>query len=253
MAKSRESSLARMISQMQKAFAREAERPRPAAAKPSGSGERQFLQLKITLKGISPPIWRRFVVPNDFTLDQLHGCLQIIMGWSNYHLYEFIVGGKRNGTYYSAPSSDDMEDIFGGFDDYGSENADDYDLNFLSKKGMKFLYIYDMGDSWEHEIVVENANYEYSGDLPVFVLDGKRNCPPEDCGGSWGYANLLEALADRKHPEHRDMKEWIGKFDPEEFDLNDCNAALASRFGTLRKKTAKKTAKKTTKKSSKKQ
>jgi hypothetical protein len=88
---------------------------------------------------------------------------------------------------------------------------------------------------------------------PVVVLDGKRNCPPEDCGGTWGYANLLEALADKKHPEHRDMKEWIGKYDPEEFDLEELNATLTHRFGLpkSRKKTTKKAVKKTAKKTKK--
>lgn len=205
MAKSRENTLSHMISQLQKAFAHKAKHIQPTAKKSATNGERRFLQLKITLKDISPPIWRRFVVPSDFDLDQLHDCLQIIMGWGNYHLYEFIIGGKRNGTRYSPSDMDDgMGDFFGGFDDFGDENTADCDLSFLTKKGMKFLYTYDMGDSWEHEIVTENVNYEHPGDPLVFMLDGKRNCPPEDCGGSWGYANLLDALSDRKHPEHQD-------------------------------------------------
>jgi len=246
MTKSREDSLARMISQMQKAFARETELPQPVRKQKSTTGERRFLQLKITLKDISPPIWRRFIVPNDMTLDLLHTCLQIIMGWDNYHLYEFIIGGRRGGRHYSA-----APDFVDDWDDFGTEDATRYDLSFLTRKGMKFTYIYDMGDSWDHEIVAENVNYEHPGDEPpVVVLTGKRNCPPEDCGGSWGYANLLEALADKKHPEHRDMKEWIGEYDSEEFDLEEINAELASRIGVpeLRKKTSKKTTKKTNKK-----
>jgi len=236
---SRDTAFARMMSNLQKAFARDAERPQPAPKKRSKTEERRYLQLKVALRDISPPIWRRFVVPNDFTLAQLHECLQIIMGWDNDHLYEFIVGGRRDGRHYSVP----MDDLY----DTGDEDAADFDLSFLTRKGMKFTYVYDFGDSWDHEIVAEDVNYNHADDdPPVFVLKGKRNCPPEDCGGGWGYANLVEALADPEHPEHEDMMEWIGEYDPEEFDIEEINADLIGRFGLPkpRKKTTKKGTKK---------
>ena len=245
MTTSRDSAFARMISQMQKAFAHDADMPCPVQKKASKT-ERRYLQLKVSLKDISPPIWRRFVVPNDFTLEQLHDCLQIIMGWEDSHMYEFIVGGRRGGRSFVGSPFGDVD-----VDDLGAEDPADYNLGFLTKKGMKFTYIYDMGDSWDHEIVVENADYDHPSDEPpVVVLKGKRNCPPEDCGGSWGYTELVEALADKEHPQHEDMMEWISEYDPEEFNMEECNAALISRFGLpqLRKKVAKKAVKKAAKK-----
>jgi len=248
MPQSDNSDFARLISKIQKKLARAADMPSRARKKAAKTVERRYLQLKVTLKDISPPIWRRFVVPNDFTLAELHDCLQIVMGWENSHLYEFIVGGRRDGRrYYGAPFSDIDLDL----DDFDAEDPADYDLGFLSRKGMKFSYTYDMGDSWDHEIVAENVNYDHPGDVPpVVVLAGKRNCPPEDCGGSWGYTNLLEALADKEHPEHDDMTEWISEYDPEEFDVEECNADLSRRFGSPKpsKKATKKAAKKATKK-----
>ena len=237
MTKSGDSVFSRLISKIQKGIDREADMPRPARKKTSG--ERRYLQLKVTLKNISPPIWRRFVVPNDFTLEDLHVCLQIIMGWQNSHMYEFVVGGRRDGRSYISTPFGDL-----GVGDFDAEDPADYDLGFLSRKGMKFSYIYDMGDSWDHEIVAENVNYDHSGDEPpVVVLAGKRNCPPEDCGGSWGYADLLETLADKKHPEHDEMAEWIGEYDPEEFDIDECKATLIKVFGLP--KSSKKKGKKT--------
>ena len=237
-----------MTSQMQKAFAREAEMPQPVRKTVATTGKRRFLQLKVALKDISPPIWRRFVVPSDYSLAQLHECLQIIMGWDNDHLYEFIVGGRRDGQHYTV--LDDLMDDFGDHEDVG-----DHDLNFLTRKGMKFSYFYDFGDSWDHEIVAENVNYEHPEDEPpVVALAGKRNCPPEDCGGCWGYANLVEALANKEHPKHEGLAEWIGEYDPEEFCLEEINAILASRFGKTKTSSTgtKKAVKKTTTKKAKK-
>ena len=233
--------IARMLSQVQKTMERENDMPRPVRKRGAKTAKRRYLQLKISLKNISPTIWRRFVIPTDFTLADLHDCIQIIMGWENSHLYEFNVGGRRDGRCY-------MGSPFGVIDDFDdAEDPANYDLDFLTKKGMKFTYIYDMGDSWDHAIVVENANYDHRDDEPpVFVLAGKRNGPPEDCGGSWGYTELVEALADGEHPQHQEMKEWIDEYDSEEFDLEECNTELIKVFGSPKpqKKAVKKASKK---------
>lgn len=245
--------MAKMIASLQKMFTEAQDRPqkRPKLGKSKGTGPRRFLLLKITLKGTSPPIWRRFVAPSDMPLDVLHACLQIIMGWENSHLYEFEVGGRRGQRYTGTPVGD-TSDIFGDMDDYGDLNASSADLSFLTRKGMKFTYIYDMGDSWDHEIVVEDANYNYSGDPPVVVLKGKRNCPPEDCGGVYGYYDILELLKNPKKDKDG-ILEWLGDYDPEAFDIDEINDELARRVvGPKPKKAAKKTAKKTTKKTAKK-
>jgi len=253
MTSSREASFTRMLSNLQKAMDRVAEHPQPVRKKITTTGERRYLQLKVTLKHISPPIWRRFVVPRDFTLAILHECLQIIMGWDDDHLYEFIVGGRRGGKHYSVP----MDDFMGGFGDFDDENAEDYDLSFLTRKGMKFTYIYDFGDSWDHELVAENVNYEHSAtDPPVVVLAGQRNCPPEDCGGTWGYADIIEALAANDEgetdSEQEELLHWVGEYDPDQFDLDEINAALANMFGMPKpsKKGTKKGGKKSAKKTS---
>lgn len=226
---------------------------------------RRYLLMKITLKYSSPPIWRRFVAPSDMPLDVFHGCLQIIMGWDNSHLYEFQVGTRENCQRYS---SSPIDDFFGGMDDFDDlddlddEDAADQDLSFLNRKGMKFTYVYDFGDSWTHEIVVEDANYDHTGDHPVVVLKGKMNCPPEDCGGMGGYEHILELI---KNPakDTDGILDWLNnEYDPQEFDIDEINAELARRIvgpkppqkpvKKVAKKTTKKTVKKTTKKSTKK-
>lgn len=219
-------------------------------AKKAKDSPRRFLLLKITLRDVSPPIWRRFVVPNDFTFADFHESIQIIMGWMNSHLYEFAVGGRHGQRYTGSP----FDPFAGPMDDFGDNNASDYDLSFIDRKGMKFSYTYDFGDCWDHTIVVEDANYDYSGESPVVVLKGKRNCPPEDCGGVGGYEHILEVL---KNPEKDDddLLEWVGDYDPEDFDMEEINAELLYRFGPKKttKKTVKKAAKKTpTKKAAKK-
>jgi len=187
----------------------------------SGGGVPLY-QLKITLKWSKPPIWRRVVVRANMSLDRLHGVIQFAMGWTDSHLHQFIVGAGFVRTYYGKPDSE--------FADMGSEmlNEKRYtvaDLAPAAKK--KFIYEYDFGDGWQHEVVVE----KFLPPDPTFrhpvCLAGANACPPEDCGGMGGYYNLLEVMADPKHPEHEEMKEWIGGgLDAAQFDLDGINAVL---------------------------
>lgn len=179
-------------------------------------------QLKITLKWSKPPIWRRVVVRADMTLDRLHNVIQIVMGWTDSHLHQFIAGAGLVRTYYGKPDPE--------FADMGSEmlNEKRYtvaDLAPAAKK--KFIYEYDFGDGWQHDVVAEKIlPPEASFKHPV-CLAGANACPPEDCGGMGGYYNLLEIMADPRHPEHADMKEWIGGvFDAAQFSLESINGAL---------------------------
>jgi hypothetical protein len=176
----------------------------------------EIYQLKITLRGAKPPIWRRVQVPSEFTLAQLHQVIQAAMGWYDGHLHEFDI----NGQAYGQP----MTEI--DFVDIKSENA--LCLNqFVPGEKYKFSYMYDMGDGWEHQILVEKVLPPAPDVRYPVCIKGKRACPPEDCGGIWGYADFLDAIQDAKHPEHEEMLEWVGgEFDPEAFDLDHTNQRL---------------------------
>lgn len=180
--------------------------------------------LKIALKNVQPPIWREVLVPSDLRLDRLHHVIQIAMGWEDEHMHEFIVGSLRNGERFGQA----LPDPFG----FGAptRNETKFTLQQIApSKGGKFLYWYDFGDDWYHEISVK-AVLPATPDLPVpRCLKSAGGCPPEDCGGPWGYANLLAILAEPEHEEHEEMREWIGDdFDPARFDFEAVNRALAT-------------------------
>ncbi len=176
-------------------------------------------QLKIGLIGAKPPIWREIKVNNNITFGTLHEIIQEVMGWENSHLHEFTDRQKDI-------SIRRVDGMF-GVEDANISNEDKVKIKYiLKRKGSRIKYIYDFGDSWEHEIKVTAVFKDKKLDYPI-CLKGKRACPPEDCGGVWGYANLLETIKDPKHPEHEDMIEWIGEdFDPEKFDLEKLNEIL---------------------------
>ncbi len=175
-------------------------------------------QLKVTLKESKPPIWRRFQVPGNVTLHRLHLILQSVMGWTNSHLYRFEI----EGTEYGEP---DPEYTDNGIDMTGAKRAK---LNRVApSEKMRFGYEYDFGDSWEHKIQVEKILPPEPGAQYPICLAGKRACPPEDCGGIWGYDELLEIIRDSTHEEYERMTEWLGgSFDPEEFDIAEVNRSL---------------------------
>ncbi|MEK7990042.1 MAG: plasmid pRiA4b ORF-3 family protein [Thiotrichaceae bacterium] len=176
----------------------------------------QFLQLKISLGRAKPPIWRRVVMPDNFTLFELHQVIMAAMGWENYHLHQFEIDREFYGNV-----DDDS------FDDGDVLDEKEYTLStFLTKEKSKIDYEYDFGDGWEHKIILEKF-VPPTEHYPI-CIKGKRACPPEDVGGIWGYEEFLEILADPKHPEYSGTLDWIGDdFDSETFDLNEANAALA--------------------------
>ena len=169
-------------------------------------------QFKITLLGTEPPVWRRIQV-KDCTLDKLHEHIQTSMGWTNSHLHQFKIQGHRYG---------DPELLDDGFEDFECVDATKTILSqILPKAGKRFAfkYEYDFGDGWEHELLFEGSPAVDPKVKYPLCLECGRACPPEDCGGVWGYAVLLEAIANPKHEEHESMLEWIGSsFDSEEFD-----------------------------------
>ena len=179
-------------------------------------------QIKIVLLGTRPPIWRRVLVPADFTLAQLHNVVQTAMGWEDDHLHEFHIGGLRFGV----PDPDDA--LMGGRTCINEENAQV--AGVLNKRGPKPKYIYDFGDSWEHALTVEKMLIPEPNVAYPLCTGGKRNCPPEDCGGIPGFYNKLEALADSNHEEHEDVREWMGSFDPEAFSIEAVNEKFRQIF-----------------------
>jgi hypothetical protein len=177
----------------------------------------EIYQLKITLKYIRPPIWRRVQVPSDIILARLHRIIQVAMGWYDSHLHQFIVGEK----YYGVPSIDEFSEL---------ELKDERRARLkevLSKPNKKIVYEYDFGDGWEHEILLEKILQPELGVRYPRCIGGARACPPEDCGGTGGYENFLAAIRDPRHEEHDEYLYWIGgEFDPEEFELAEFDTAL---------------------------
>jgi len=175
----------------------------------------RFYLLKIRLLDIEPEIWRRFVVPSSITLDRLHDVIQIIMGWTDSHLHEFTIGKKRY-TEYPESREDGLP-------------CGKYRLvDLIKQKGRTFRYLYDFGDSWEHEVVLEESHF-YLPELRAGLgcLEGERACPPEDVGGMPGYYEFCEALGDPEHAEHESCMEWFGDdFDSERFESASVNWEL---------------------------
>lgn len=181
-----------------------------------------IIQFKITLLGSKPPIWRRVQMPGHYRMDHVHQVIQLAMGWTNSHLHEFTIKGKQIGMAESA------------WDDDLIEESEVYFEELKLKKGDNFRYTYDFGDDWTHEVLIESIE---DGDIDVPVcLKGKGACPPEDCGGVWGYEDILEALKDPDSPEYEDFREWLPEgFDPAVFPLASINEELAE-FGQWQQK-----------------
>ena len=165
-------------------------------------------QLRITLLGISPPVWRLVEVPGSLTLGALHNTIQLVMGWGDEHLHEFMSSRGRNATIYAE-------------DDERSVRV----WQVLKRKGSKFYYRYDFGDCWDHEIRVENRLNVTTSDEAIRCLDGRRACPPEDSGGAWSYMEAIKRLASDENDA--ELREWYGDFDPEQFALRDVQAILS--------------------------
>ena len=173
--------------------------------------------LKVILQGTDPAVWRRLLVRSNATLADVHHILQWAMGWENSHLHRFQFG---NTTY--GPSS---------FADFGPRPKDEgrARLATVAPLGTQFVYEYDFGDGWEHELVVEARTLAEDGQTYPACLAGEGACPPEDCGGAYGFAELKEVLAAPDSAERDEMLEWVGEdFDPAHFDLPAANTAVAS-------------------------
>ena len=180
-------------------------------------------QLKITLKNIKPSVWRRVLVQSDTRLPDLHKIIQTVTGWTNSHLHQFVF----NKCLYALPDDESFLDIV----DYRKIKLD----SLITAPKSKIMYEYDFGDGWEHDIVIEKVLERDNNIFYPVCTGGKRNCPPEDCGGPYGYENLIDIISDPGHGEYHDMIEWLGDdFDPEEFDIDLVNELLKEKdFGCI--------------------
>jgi hypothetical protein len=175
---------------------------------------RRIFQLKITLDDVTPPVWRRLLVPAGYTLDRVHRAIQYAMGWHNCHLHSFEVDGEQYGEPDPAGELVVRDEL-------------DFRFDAVASKGSRLRYTYDFGDWWEHEVIVEDICPADPDERYPVCLDGARACPPEDVGGPQGYAEFLAALADPEHPDNPAMREWHGReFDPEEFHADRVSTLL---------------------------
>ena len=185
------------------------------------ASSQNIYQIKVTLLGTKPPIWRRLLVPASMTLAKLHDVLQTAMGWAGGHMHEFRTADRHFGI-------PDPEDRSMGMQ---VENERSIRLSsVLRSAGTKLIYTYDFGDNWEHAVVLEKllpAQLSLDLEYPI-CIDGKLACPPDDCGGIPGYYELIEALADPEHDRHEEISEWISDgFDPQAFSVENVNRMLS--------------------------
>jgi hypothetical protein len=177
--------------------------------------EQEVCQLKVTLRGTRPPIWRRLLVPADTTLTRMHRVLQIAMGWEDSHMHEFRSDARRPARVQQSARIGDV----------------------LTEIGNSLIYTYDLGDGWEHSVVLEKRVAGGDGAERPVCLDGQRACPPEDCGGVPGYYDLLEVLQNPTDERYEEMREWAGEdFDPEAFSVDAVNRQL--RGGRVRRRSS---------------
>jgi len=177
--------------------------------KEKGKGFNRVYQLEIYLKNSKPLIWRRIQVPETYTFWDLHVAIQDAMGWYNCHLHEFCI-------YYNSVTIGIPDDDTG----YAALNEREEKISdyFIGLNDI-CNYNYDFGNYWEHEIVFENIRLKDKDRVYPLCLNGKMACPPEDCGGIWGYNDLLEILKNPGHEDYKDYIEWLGgEYNPEKFD-----------------------------------
>ncbi len=188
----------------------------------------KIYQLKITLTGTRPPIWRRILVPDTMRLDQLHDAIQAVFGWFNYHLHEFESGRQR----YGKP---DPETDVEGYPPAINERKVVLSQVMRSPRA-RLKYTYDFGDDWEHAIVLEKTLAPDPELSYPACIGGKMRCPPEDCGGIPGFHNFLKIMGSPEHPEHSEMLEWAGRsFDRNDFSVAEADSALRPTKRTRRR------------------
>ena len=172
-------------------------------------------QFKVTLQGIKPAIWRRIQVLDTYTFWDFHVAIQDAMGWQDCHLHQFKILNPKTGQVDFIGIPDDEEfldmEIYPGWKERIS--------SYFALSNKQASYEYDFGDDWRHKILFEKVLPSEAGLTYPRCIAGKRACPPEDCGGIWGYEEMLNIINNPEHEEYYGQLEWLGgKFNPEEFD-----------------------------------
>ena len=187
---------------------------------------RALYQLRIALQDIQPTVWRQIQVWEDITMGKLHDILQIVMDWEDYHLHEFRIGRRL----YSVPDPDDDMHERKVIDERRERLSD-----AVPRVGTQFRYLYDFGDNWRHDVLLEAILMPESEKQYPRCIAGERRTPPEDVGGATGYEEYLEAIVDPKPEEHENVLRWRGAFDPETFRTDEVNQRLWKRFRSAAK------------------
>lgn len=197
-------------------------------AKATATAAASVHQFKITLDGVKPPVWRRIQLPSDASFWDLHCAINDAMGWEDMHLHAFQIGDKRNGIDIGIPMEDDMP-----WNDTTMLAGWDVPIaNHLDKPGTRCTYLYDFGDDWSHKVVLEAITPREAKAKYPRCLAGARACPPEDCGGIYGYARLCDILKNpaKASEEAEELLDWLGDdFDPEAFDAGKVKFGSAAR------------------------
>jgi len=186
-----------------------------------------YLQLQITLSGIQPPIWRRIIIEDSSTFEQLHHTIQLAMGWTNSHLHEFAIQEVKITHLVEQRELEQEEEML--------HSPLHLLKDFIDRPGIRFIYLYDYGDFWMHSIEVEKILTTDEHTFYPVCVDGERACPPEDCGGLPGYSAMLQSFA-TKDEEYEDLLERLGgSYDPEAFDKEATNKSLKNLSGYMKK------------------
>lgn len=190
---------------------------------------RQVYQFRITLKGITPPVWRKIQVPETYTFWDLHVAIQDVMQWSDCHLHQFKIIDPVIGSEVDIGIPDEEDDHYEIFPGWKQKISDYFFADYKTAD-----YTYDFGNNWRHGILLEKILPREKDIVYPVCIDGKRACPPEDCGGIWGYEKFLEIIMDPGHESYQKMLTWAGDFEPEYFNKDDIVFDdPAKRFRTL--------------------
>ena len=183
----------------------------------------QEFHLRIKLNNAPVKIWREFKVPSNLSLEALAFLLESVMGWNGSHLHQF----RCKDTYYKSPGDIEYIEDLGFPKRYLEFDANDFHLgNVFHVKSDRILFEYDFGDSWEHDVWLKGIRDYNPDETPKLILvKGEGDCPPDDCGGVWGYEDMLRVIAKkRKTKEEKEMLEWYGidqSFDPNDYNFED--------------------------------